>query len=150
MRMVVNALSAIALLVLFVVLIFKWCREERIVCERATGRPRCTVEVNGLASSDTTVYDDLTGVRAIEHETRGVWYMLGLRDRAGRETEVVELPEEDAQRAETWFVEREQRVEIAVNHQTIGMLFGLVVGLLVFALNVWGFQSDWRARRARG
>ena len=50
--------------------------EEKIVCERATGRPRCTVEVNGLVSSETTAYDDLTGVRAIEHETRDVWYML--------------------------------------------------------------------------
>jgi hypothetical protein len=66
-----------------------------------------------LVDPITEVYEDPQRIRVLEHTRKGNKYDgVGLQDR-GREHEVVtNLSEPEAQRAETWFVERQPHVEV--------------------------------------
>jgi hypothetical protein len=146
-KLIIDAVFGVGLVVLFVYLVFDWARHETIRCDRVTGRPRCTVEVKGLTSSTTTVYDDLVGVRMIEHETRrgGFWYELGLKDSAGEEHAVADSIEpEDAKRVENWFVNREKKVEVARQGYGDGLLILLLFNAAAIIFMAWVTVSEYR------
>lgn len=152
-KLIFDAVIGVVVLALFVNMLIECGRSETVVCERETGRPRCTVVAGRLASSTTTVYDDVVGVRAVEHENvRGqTWYDIALKDRAGREHAVADsIDPDDAKRVETWFVEREPRVEVAREAYSDRLLIASVIlgaGLLLLA---WSVISRLREPRAEG
>ncbi len=146
-KLVIDALIAVIVVGLFVYSLVDYGESERVVCDRVTNRPRCTVVVDGVVSSSTTVYGDLAGVRVIDHETLrgGHWYGVGLKDRAGTEQEVAtSIPEEDAQRMEKWFVDGERRVEVVRGAFSGNVIIFIVTLALVSLLMIWSALRQWR------
>ncbi len=132
----------------FLYFVFELGTRETLICERDTGRPRCTAELDELLYSNITVYDDVIGVRVVVIRNR--FYQVAVKVRSGREDEVIsKISEEEARRAESWFANGEARVVIVreAHRKAVLIMLGVLgLGLLVIS---WLVVRRWRSARAR-
>ncbi len=151
-KLIFDAAFTLGFLVFFAILCVDCARRETVTCDRSLGKPRCIVEFKGLLSSSFTTYDDLTGVRVIDNETRrgGHWYEIALKDREGHEHLVADsIDPEEAKRVEAWFADGTRDVK-AVRESYSDTL--LILGAFLAAVSVfllWALVSNWRDWRGR-
>ena len=118
-----------------------------MTCERDTGVARCTVELDELLFSNTTVYDDVRNVRVTQTERRGgIHYGVAVKIASGREDEVItSIPGDEARQAERWFVDHEPRVVISrASHRTASIV---VIVVVVLGLGLLSYIAWRRSRR---
>ena len=113
-----------------------------VTCERDTGVARCTVDLDELLFSNTTVYDDVRNVRVTETKKKGgIHYGVAVRIASGREDEVIKsISGDEARQAERWFANHEARVVIArASHRTasIVLIIVVVLGLGLLSYIAW-------------